>query len=96
MQGDSYWIWRTEPFAMFHPRGRFWIPPPLEPQLKKGKPVLAMNTAKSNSLKTAVNESTGLVDNLNLHEASGEKVVGILVRIQPGCPQKTLFNLTHW
>jgi U2-associated protein SR140 len=29
-QGDSYWTWRTEPFAMFHPRGRFWIPPPLD------------------------------------------------------------------
>lgn len=29
-QGDTYSIWRTEPFAMFHPSGRYWIPPPLD------------------------------------------------------------------
>jgi U2-associated protein SR140 len=29
-QGDSYSIWRAEPFVMFHPQGRYWIPPPLD------------------------------------------------------------------
>lgn len=29
-QGDSLSNWRTEPFVMFHPNGRFWIPPPLD------------------------------------------------------------------
>ena len=29
-QGDTYTIWRTEPFQMFHDVGRFWIPPPLD------------------------------------------------------------------
>jgi len=28
-QGDSYSMWRTEAFQMFHTVGRFWIPPPL-------------------------------------------------------------------
>ena len=26
-QGDSHANWRREPFVMFHPNGRFWIPP---------------------------------------------------------------------
>lgn len=29
-QGDTFSNWRTEPFVMFHPNGRFWIPPPLD------------------------------------------------------------------
>ena len=29
-QGDTYSIWRTEPFQMFDSVGRFWIPPPLD------------------------------------------------------------------
>jgi U2-associated protein SR140 len=28
-QGDGENIWRTEPFVMFEPLGRWWIPPPL-------------------------------------------------------------------
>jgi len=28
-QGDTYSIWRTKPFLMFH-NGRYWIPPPLD------------------------------------------------------------------
>jgi len=28
-QGDGYSSWRTDPFAMIEPHGRFWIPPPL-------------------------------------------------------------------
>jgi U2-associated protein SR140 len=32
-QGDRYSEWRTEPFVMFHPKGRFWIPPPLKKDL---------------------------------------------------------------
>lgn len=28
-QGDSENLWRTEPFIMFEPHGRWWIPPPL-------------------------------------------------------------------
>ena len=28
-QGDGFNSWRTEPFVMFEPHGRFWIPPPL-------------------------------------------------------------------
>lgn len=28
-QGDGFNSWRTEPFVMFHPYGRFWCPPPL-------------------------------------------------------------------
>jgi hypothetical protein len=28
-QGDGFSSWRTEPFIMFEPHGRFWIPPPL-------------------------------------------------------------------
>jgi len=28
-QGDTYSIWRTEPFLMF-PHGRYWMPPPLD------------------------------------------------------------------
>ena len=28
-QGDSENVWRTEPFLMFQPHGRWWIPPPL-------------------------------------------------------------------
>jgi hypothetical protein len=31
-QGDGFSVWRTEPFVMFHPHGRFWIPPPLDEQ----------------------------------------------------------------
>ena len=27
-QGDGLNSWRTEPFVMFEPHGRFWIPPP--------------------------------------------------------------------
>ena len=29
-QGDTFSNWRTEPFVMFHPNGRFWVPPPLD------------------------------------------------------------------
>ena len=29
-QGDSFDSWRTEPFIMIQPNGRFWIPPPLD------------------------------------------------------------------
>ena len=29
-QGDGFSAWRMEPFVMFHPNGRFWIPPPLD------------------------------------------------------------------
>lgn len=29
-QGDTFSNWRTEPFVMFHPNGRYWIPPPLD------------------------------------------------------------------
>ena len=29
-QGDGFSTWRTEPFVMFHPYGRFWIPPALD------------------------------------------------------------------
>eukprot|EP00534_Pseudo-nitzschia_fraudulenta_P013019 CAMPEP_0201219214 /NCGR_PEP_ID=MMETSP0851-20130426/190966_1 /ASSEMBLY_ACC=CAM_ASM_000631 /TAXON_ID=183588 /ORGANISM="Pseudo-nitzschia fraudulenta, Strain WWA7" /LENGTH=591 /DNA_ID=CAMNT_0047508903 /DNA_START=615 /DNA_END=2390 /DNA_ORIENTATION=- len=39
-QGDTYSIWRTEPFAMF-PQGRYWIPPPLDED--------AANTEKANA-----------------------------------------------
>ena len=28
-QGDGENLWRTEPFLMFEPHGRWWIPPPL-------------------------------------------------------------------
>ncbi|KAG7367400.1 RRM domain containing RNA-binding protein [Nitzschia inconspicua] len=28
-QGDAFFSWRTDPFVMFHPNGRYWIPPPL-------------------------------------------------------------------
>jgi len=28
-QGDGENVWRTEPFIMFEPHGRWWIPPPL-------------------------------------------------------------------
>lgn len=28
-QGDGFNSWRTDPFVMFEPHGRFWIPPPL-------------------------------------------------------------------
>lgn len=28
-QGDGFNSWRTDPFVMFEPRGRFWIPPQL-------------------------------------------------------------------
>jgi hypothetical protein len=28
-QGDGLSSWRTDPFVMFEPHGRFWIPPPL-------------------------------------------------------------------
>ena len=28
-QGDGYSSWRTDPFIMIEPHGRFWIPPPL-------------------------------------------------------------------
>lgn len=28
-QGDGFSSWRTDPFVMFEPHGRFWIPPPL-------------------------------------------------------------------
>ncbi|KAL9184423.1 hypothetical protein ACHAXT_002509 [Thalassiosira profunda] len=28
-QGDGMNSWRTEPFVMFEPHGRYWIPPPL-------------------------------------------------------------------
>jgi U2-associated protein SR140 len=28
-QGDTYSSWRTDPFVMFHPNGRYWIPPPV-------------------------------------------------------------------
>uniref|UniRef100_A0A6S8UFV2 CID domain-containing protein n=2 Tax=Ditylum brightwellii TaxID=49249 RepID=A0A6S8UFV2_9STRA len=28
-QGDGFDSWRTEPFVMFQPHGRYWIPPPL-------------------------------------------------------------------
>ena len=29
-QGDGFSTWRTEPFVMFHPYGRFWIPPAID------------------------------------------------------------------
>jgi len=29
-QGDGFGSWRTEPFVMFQPNGRFWIPPSLD------------------------------------------------------------------
>ena len=32
-QGDNYSEWRTTPFVMFHPQGRFWIPPPLNKEV---------------------------------------------------------------
>ena len=28
-QGDGFAAWRTDPFVMFHPNGRYWIPPVL-------------------------------------------------------------------
>jgi U2-associated protein SR140 len=28
-QGDTFSTWRTEPFVMFHPNGRYWMPPSL-------------------------------------------------------------------
>jgi hypothetical protein len=28
-QGDGFSSWRTDPFVMFEPHGRFWTPPPL-------------------------------------------------------------------
>jgi U2-associated protein SR140 len=28
-QGDTFFSWRTSPFVMFHPNGRYWIPPPI-------------------------------------------------------------------
>ena len=31
-QGDGFNSWRTEPFVMFQPHGRYWIPPPLNTQ----------------------------------------------------------------
>ena len=31
-QGDGFNSWRTEPFVMFQPYGRYWIPPPLNTQ----------------------------------------------------------------
>ncbi len=34
-QGDTFSTWRTEPFVMFHPNGRFWIPPPLDREASK-------------------------------------------------------------
>jgi U2-associated protein SR140 len=40
-QGDSYSIWRTEPFVMFHPNGRYWIPPPLNLDAVKREKALA-------------------------------------------------------
>lgn len=27
-QGDTFSTWRTDPFVMFYPNGRYWIPPP--------------------------------------------------------------------
>jgi U2-associated protein SR140 len=39
-QGDTLSNWRTEPFVMFHPNGRFWLPPPLDRKasgLEKGR-----------------------------------------------------------
>jgi len=29
-QGDTYSIWRTKPFLMVFPNGRYWLPPPLD------------------------------------------------------------------
>ncbi len=29
-QGDGFNFWRTDPFIMIQPNGRFWIPPPLD------------------------------------------------------------------
>ena len=29
-QGDTFSSWRTEPFTMFHPHGRYYIPPPVD------------------------------------------------------------------
>ena len=34
-QGDGYSSWRTKPFVMFHPHGRYWIPPPLNQELAR-------------------------------------------------------------
>jgi len=31
-QGDGFNSWKTEPFVMFQPHGRYWIPPPLNTQ----------------------------------------------------------------
>lgn len=31
IQGDSHFVWRTEPFVMLEPGGCLWIPPPVDP-----------------------------------------------------------------
>lgn len=31
VQGDGFFLWRSEPFCMFRPHGCFWIPPPMDP-----------------------------------------------------------------
>jgi len=35
LQGDETHAWRTDPFQMIHPHGKFWVPPPLDPRGRK-------------------------------------------------------------
>jgi U2-associated protein SR140 len=34
-QGGGYLRWRTEPFIMFLPHGKFWVPPPLNEDIRQ-------------------------------------------------------------
>ena len=38
-QGDAYDTWRIQPFIMVQPGGRFWIPPPIDPELSAQKKI---------------------------------------------------------
>mmetsp|Transcript_48796 Transcript_48796/g.118088 ORF Transcript_48796/g.118088 Transcript_48796/m.118088 type:complete len:584 (-) Transcript_48796:889-2640(-) len=38
--GDTIWNWKTEPFVMFHPNGRHWIPPPLDEDAARDELIL--------------------------------------------------------
>ena len=71
-QGDGPYSWRTTPFVMIQPSGRFWIPPRLD--MEEARREEEAENRREESRMTAQVERRKIIDDKDLNHMTGRQI----------------------